>query len=116
MIRRSTLVTDGPTDRVLRHVLEWILRSAGEPLHVAQWLDPRPLPRRPADLAERVRLAVCLYPCDLLFVHRDAERTPPDDRREETRSAIDTLGEAPPAVPVIVSLRQACMTDAVRVR
>jgi hypothetical protein len=55
----------------------------------------------PQSLEERVRLAVENYPCDILFVHRDAERQSPEDRRAEILNAIQHLGNNPPAVCVI---------------
>ena len=36
---------------------------------------------RPRGLSERIRAAVELYPCDLLFIHRDAEGEPPPRMR-----------------------------------
>lgn len=57
------------------------------------------LPRPARTLAERVKLAVALYPFDVLFVHRDAEREPHAMRVEEIRAA---LGEITlPAVCVV---------------
>jgi hypothetical protein len=49
-------------------------------------------------LADRLRNAVELYPCDLLFVHRDVEGASIDDRCAEISAAAKAL--AIPWVPV----------------
>lgn len=43
---------------------------------------------RPRGLEGRLRAALDLYPCDVLFVHRDAEAQPADLRREEIANAL----------------------------
>lgn len=81
-----TLVSEGPSDRALMPVLRWMVGR-----HIArevrpQW--PKYYPhRRPGSLTERIDLAVDLYPCDLLFIHRDADRSMRKDRVEEIRNA-----------------------------
>ena len=52
------------------------------------WADLRRLRRPPGDFASRVERAVELFPCDLLFVHRDAEGEPRERRVEEIESAL----------------------------
>jgi len=65
-----------------------------------QWVDFRRLPPM-GSLRDRIRLALDLYPCDVLFVHRDAERESPEVRREEIRvAAVGTDGSIVPVVPV----------------
>src|SRR5262249_32113944 len=44
-------------------------------------------------LANRIAFALEAYPCDSLFVHRDAEKFAPELRRAEIRSAIEELGD-----------------------
>jgi hypothetical protein len=51
------------------------------------WADLRLLPRSPRKLADRIARAVDLYPCDLLFVHRDAEKVSLEDRIDEIQVA-----------------------------
>ena len=95
-----TLVADGSSDAVLRHLLAWLLRQ-----HLAadqvqfQFADLGG--QRPKNLAEKLRLAVDFYPCDLLFVHRDAERSEPQHRRGEIRQAITEAGLGEATVCVI---------------
>lgn len=84
-----TLVTDGPTDAALIHPLRWLLVENGvrAPLETS-WADLRLLSKPPSALVERIATAIDLYPCDLLFVHRDAEREPREMRIKEIHRAI----------------------------
>ena len=54
----------------------------------AEFADLRRLPRPPKKLFERIHWSVELYPCDLLFVHRDAESAPIEKRESEIRKAL----------------------------
>jgi hypothetical protein len=98
---RATLVTDGSSDRVLLPILGWLLGQRTTVPVELQWAETRHLPEQPASLRERVQAAVALYPCELLFVHRDAERAPRDRRVDEIRAALHGLADAPPAVCVV---------------
>jgi hypothetical protein len=98
---RSTLVTDGSSDEVLVPILGWLLGQRTTVPIELQWADTRNLPERPGTLQERVQAAVALYPCELLFVHRDAEREPRARRVDEIRAALRGLRDAPPAVCVV---------------
>lgn len=88
-----TLVTDGSSDAVLLPILTWLLRANGVTMAVReQWADTRRvrLPRAPT-LTDRLRVALDLYPCDLLCVHRDAEGEPRERRVVEIRYALERL-------------------------
>lgn len=91
---RFTLLTDGSSDRALIGVLKWLLwQHLPRTVAIqAEWADLSRLPRRPRGLAERLSHAVALYPCDLLFVHRDAERAPRQKRIEEIGLALAASG------------------------
>jgi hypothetical protein len=99
---RFTLLTDGSSDQALMPILLWLLRS-----HLADWAiqhtwaDLRRLPKPPKDLGDRIQRAVELYPCDVLFVHRDAERKPMEARIVEIRDALAKIQCQPPVVCVI---------------
>jgi len=99
---KYTLISDGSSDRALMPILSWALRQSRirSPLS-AQWADFRHLRCPPRGLLNRLVEAVHLYPCDLLFVHRDAEAGSPDDRLDEIESAISQLSDAPAWVPVV---------------
>jgi hypothetical protein len=99
---RYTLLADGPTDEALVPILSWLLaRHLPETAIQAQWADLRRLRVRPKSLAERIRLAVELFPCDVLFVHRDAERYPPEERGHEIHQAVEAVKQTVPHLCVI---------------
>jgi hypothetical protein len=86
---RFTLVTDGPTDAVLLHLLRWLLIDNGvvRPIE-STWADLRRLPQPPTTLENKIAAAFDLYPCDLIFIHRDAEREPRANRIDEIQRAV----------------------------
>jgi len=90
---RYTLLADGPSDQALIPVLDWLLREhlPGRPIH-SQGADLRSLRRPPTDLAERIQVSVQLHPCDILFVHRDAEAQSRDSRMDEIVAACEKAG------------------------
>lgn len=99
---RYTLLSDGPSDRALLPLLTWLLRTHGvERALQAEWADLRRLPNPPTSLADRIRRGLELYPCDLLFVHRDAERASRSDRVGEIHGALRQVAAAQPVPPVI---------------
>ncbi|MBX3274586.1 MAG: hypothetical protein KF729_30250 [Sandaracinaceae bacterium] len=98
---RYTLLADGTSDRALEQVVSWALRRAGERVEQASWADFSFAVTPPRTLRDRVREAIRLYPCDLLFVHRDAEALPRADRRDEIRDAVASACDYyVPIVPV----------------
>lgn len=95
-----TLVTDGSSDKALLPILVWLIREAGIRSDLQpQWADFGRLRQRPRTLIEKIRVALQLYPCELLFVHRDAEREARDHRLNEIEAAIDDAGERGIGVP-----------------
>jgi hypothetical protein len=107
-----TLLSDGSSDSALMPVLDWVLRENGVGCAIQrQWADLRRLRRPPTGLAARLKMAIVLFPCDLLFVHRDAEGEPYRSREEEIRRAAIQAsedGSLPALVPVIpVRMREA---------
>src|SRR5947209_4717743 len=104
---RYTLLTDGSSDRVLIPLLTWLLRTNGVNQAIqSEWADFRHLRVKPRDLAARITLSLKLYPCELLFVHRDAETEPRESRIVEISRAIDDAANTglvsfPPTICVI---------------
>jgi hypothetical protein len=99
---RYTLLADGSSDRALMPILSWIIREcAFDAAIVPQWADFRNLRMPPAGLPARILAALDLYPCDLLFVHRDAENIPYEDRKSEIEDAFGDLGIQTPSVCVV---------------
>lgn len=91
---RYTLVTDGSSDRALIPILQWLLRqyAVGYAL-LPELADLWRLPKPVRGLTERVRVSLDLYPCDILFVHRDAERIPYTRRVTEIEQALRDVKE-----------------------
>ena len=86
---RYTLITDGRSDRALIPILNWLLIDLGfNGVIDAKWADFSSLLRPPKSLVEKINLAIDLYPCDLLFIHRDAEKEPRENRMQEIKSAV----------------------------
>lgn len=91
---RYTLLTEGSSDRALLPLLTWLLREHGVILPIQpEWADLRRLPKPPKELSERIKWSIELYPCDLLFVHRDAETAPLVSRIEEIHKALELLAD-----------------------
>lgn len=100
------LISDGSADRALLPILTWLLQQhrPSRPIQ-PRWADLRRLPRYPRSLSDRILTAVDLYsPCDLIFIHRDAENIPLHQRQAEIQDAIDRAwpdGGVLPAVAVV---------------
>jgi hypothetical protein len=87
-----TLLSDGSSDQALLPIVSFVLRESGAETVEPQWAELRLLRQPPQALSDRIRKAVDLYPCDLLFIHRDAERDDYDHRRQEILGALDEAG------------------------
>ena len=104
---RYTLLSDGSANKALMPILTWLLQQHLP--HVAiqdEWADLRRLPNPPSRsrLAERIRVSLDLYPCDLLFVHRDAENVSSGQRFSEINVAVQqarSVIQVPPTVCVV---------------
>ncbi len=98
---RYTLVTDGTSDIVLKYPIEWAMEQLTPIDFEGYWADPSL--QRPAfrGFRDRLKTALEYYPCDLLFVHRDAERQPREKRVAEILDAVRCLSSSPPAVCVV---------------
>jgi hypothetical protein len=103
-VLRFTLLADGSSDRCLARIIEWILAGLVESgtaidRNIADFFFRRRKPRR---LADRMSAALEDYPCDILFVHRDAEALSLETRTNEIDTAASTvsLRHHVPVVPV----------------
>jgi len=84
-----TFLTDGSSDKALMPVLTCLLRvNQVECAIQPQWADLRRLRKPPKTLSLRIIQSLELYPCDLLFIHRDAEREPRENRVAEILAVI----------------------------
>jgi hypothetical protein len=101
---RFTLLADGASDRSLIPILGWTLAAIADLSRigiVAQVADLREIAPPARSLSDRLKQALQYFPCDVLFVHRDAEGQPPDWRIEEVRSAASSSGIASSYVPIV---------------
>lgn len=98
---RYTLLSDGSSDKMLMPILDWLLRQHC-PEHAVEsdWADLGRLRQPPKTLPDKIIKTLDLYPCDLLFIHRDAETVPFETRHAEITRALDGL-KTPPAICVI---------------
>lgn len=96
-----TLLSDGSSDRALLPVLRWLLRQSSARDFVDQWADLRQLRHPPRLLSDRIRVALALYPCDLLFVHRDAEGESRELRVAEIHEHLHEEGSRQTALCVV---------------
>ena len=99
------MLCDGSSDRALIPIINWLLREHLAHIPVqAEWADLYRLPQRPVNLADRILKAVEYYPCDVFFIHRDAENESQLQRVDEINLAIkstkSSLMECIP-IPVI---------------
>lgn len=98
MMLRYTLLADGSSDRTLQPLINWLLEQAYPDIQVRPQFAGSV---RGKTLDERAHQAIKLYPCDVLFVHRDAERMDFDNRVAEICDSL-TLDKSAfiPVVPV----------------
>ena len=82
-----TLAADGTSDKVLLPFITWSIKQCDVEPVVEQWADFGRIPRQP-NTGQRLKTAFDLYPCDVLFVHRDAEGQAPELRRSEIADAL----------------------------
>lgn len=95
-----TLVPDGTSDRrMLMPLIESLMDRYCPVQFETRFVDW--LPPGTRSTAERVKAAVELYPCDILFVHRDAEGVEPSAREAEIRRGIEGVSSAPSLICVV---------------
>jgi hypothetical protein len=92
-----TLVTDGSSDASLKRVLEWLLRANRVDCAIQE---------------QRISKAAELYPCEPLFIHRDAEGEPREARRNEIEAAVQAATFDGGLAPVWISVIPVRMQEA----
>ena len=101
-VLRLTLVGDGPSDRCLLVIIRRLVGKLVSDITIeSYWADLRHLDPPPSGLANRMKAALENYPCDLLFVHRDAEAQPWEYRVAEIKKAAASLTVEHRWVPVV---------------
>lgn len=102
-----TLVSEGSSDRALIPHLTWLLEQNGIQTPIdSEWADLRFLPEKPQGLIEKIKVSFELYPCQILFIHRDSDRESVDSRKNEIENAVaEAFGENPPVFICVVPVR-----------
>ena len=97
-----TLISDGATDANLIPIVNWTLKERGG-VSVANGTRAEfwRLATRPSSLDERITKAMELYPCDALFIHRDAEGVAHGDRVAEIRTAVELAARSNCRLPSV---------------
>lgn len=91
---RYTLLTDGSSDKSLIKILDWLIESLVPEIEIqSEWADLARLPKPPKKLSDRIVASIDLYPCDLLFIHRDAENEGREKRLSEIQEALNVLDD-----------------------
>jgi Domain of unknown function (DUF4276) len=101
---RYTLLTDGSSDRAIIPILNWLLRNCDDQWAIQhEWSDLRRLDKSKTDtLEKRIALSIELYPCEILFIHRDAEKVAREVRVDEIQKALENVNN-------IVSIPTVCI-------
>ena len=90
-----TLLSDGSSDKVLTKILTWVIKQYLPDIPIlVKFGDLRKLPDPPKSLEERMRAVLEYYTCDILFVHRDAEKHPLKSRVDEVTEAWRKIKES----------------------
>lgn len=76
---------------MLLQVIRWLLNDLGVPAVDLRWADPGLFPHDTRGLLAKALAAIDLEPCDVLFVHRDAEREALAVRVREIRDELNTV-------------------------
>lgn len=100
---RYTLLSEGTSDKALLPILTWLLQCHLPGYAVqAEWADLARLPQPPKSLPERIQRSLELYPCQVLFIHRDADNQGREQRLAEIGQALAQVGmSASPTISVI---------------
>jgi hypothetical protein len=108
-----TLLSDGSSDKALMPMLTWLLREHQVECAIqSTWADLRRLPKPPKTLLPRIISGLDLYPCNLLFVHRDAEKESREKRVVEIQEAIEEAVKKSVAVPPAICVIPVRMQEA----
>lgn len=102
---RYLLITDGSSDKCLLHIIDWLLRELVPACEImGEWANPAEYTPSSQVLGEKIPAALRFYDCDLIFVHRDAEREPPENRINEVLASVRQSNVDKP-VSVLVPVR-----------
>lgn len=118
---RYTLIGDGSSDKTLLKIIKWSLSNLLPTVPLAgEFADFRGLPKPPKQLEDKVKKAIELYPCDILFIHRDGESIKDVEkviqkRQNEIREACLDLSSQWVAVVTVKMMEAWLLTDALAI-
>ncbi len=73
---KYTLIADGSSDKTLLRIIKWSLDNLYPRMsNEGNFADFRNIPNPPKNLKNKIKEAIKYYPFDILFIHRDAEKT-----------------------------------------
>ena len=108
-----TFLSDGSSDRAIMPLLQRLLEEHCQDVSLrGEWADLARLPSPPVKLEERIATSLSLYPCELLFVHRDAEAQSIEKREREVADAIRAISGGPEPLPSAVEVIPVRMSEA----
>lgn len=90
---RYTLVSEGSSDRALLPILTWLLHQHTTGYAIQpEWANlgrvPRPPPKRSP---KEIEMALDLYPCDILFIHKDKDNNSYELRVAEIQNTLSQV-------------------------
>jgi hypothetical protein len=103
---RFTLLPEGTSDRALMPILDWVL---AQHFSTERWtivgsvvqFDRLP-PGKASTLVDRIKTAADIYPCEILFVHRDADSGTIEERENGILAAVISANLINTVSPVAV--------------
>ena len=102
----ATLITDGSSDKLLAPLIELLFSAHTDLAYQVNCTEG--LPPLSSGLEARINSALRLFPCDCLFVHRDAEGVDASIRQQEIQASW-SASKQPPVLICVVPVR---MTEA----
>jgi len=86
-------------------LLDWLLRKHYEDYAIQSAWANLHLNKAERGLHNRIKKSLELYPCDLLFVHRDADDQPLESRIEEIKAALTHIPDLQKPVVHVIPIR-----------
>jgi hypothetical protein len=98
---RGTLVCEGSSDQMILPILRWLFESHGHPAIELNRPNLGLIRNPPKSLEDRVQAAISSAPCDILFIHRDADAAGFRARAEEIDAGLSGVALPIPYVRVV---------------
>jgi len=104
---KFTLIADGRTDDALIPILKWLLTNLGINAPDPQLPILGNLRNPPKKLQDKIAIALDLFPCNILFIHRDAEtdENPIETRTKEIRKAEKLVKKSLPPIVCVIPIK-----------